>query len=535
MMTTAARLTARGTEISSTEQVPLSNCEGLQFEIPGGCLDLTRHLIDADALTTLLEHAEAKQLCDARDAMFAGERINTSEDRAVLHVALRGGIQRPIELDAEDPVEYATEQLDRMLAFADAVRSGQIQASSGVPFTDVINIGIGGSDLGPRMAVDALQATASGPKVHFVANVDGHDFELVTRELDPKTTLCLVASKTFTTLETMMNARTARAWIADAVGGDQVGTHFAALSTNAEAVQAFGIDPDRMFGFRDWVGGRFSMWSPIGLSLACAIGSEGFRALLAGAAAMDRHFAEAPVAQNAPMLLGLLGYWCRVHLGFAGHAVIPYDRRLGRLPAYLQQADMESNGKRVSASGEPLAGPTGALVFGEPGTDAQHAFFQWLHQGTDRALVDLIGVIHPEHDHDEHHRALLANLVAQAEALRHGRTAEAARAAAMEAGLQGDALELATASMTFPGDRPVTVLLLDRLDPYCLGSLVALHEHRIFVEGVLYDLNSFDQPGVELGKTLAKSILPQLSGGASEMEPRLRWLLQQCQKGLLGN
>lgn len=532
MTTTEAKLTTQGKAFGLKEGVPLPQSEGLQFEFPGGCLDLTRHLIDGDVLTTLFEHAEAKQLCATRDAMFAGARINASEDRAVLHVALRGGVQHAIKVDGEDPVAYATEQLDRMLAFADAIRNGQIEASSGVPFTDVINIGIGGSDLGPRMAVEALRSSASGPRVHFVANVDGHDFELVTRELNPKTTLCLVASKTFTTLETMMNARTARAWIAEAVGEDNVGAHFAALSTNAEAVQAFGIHPDRMFGFRDWVGGRFSMWSPIGLSLACAIGSEGFRALLAGAAAMDRHFAEAPVGQNAPMLLGLLGYWCRVHLGFAGHAVIPYDRRLGRLPAYLQQADMESNGKRVSASGEPLTGPTGALVFGEPGTDAQHAFFQWLHQGTDRALVDLIGVIHPDHDHDEHHRALLANLVAQAEALRHGRTPEAARAAAVEAGLQGDALELATASMTFPGDRPVTVLLLDRLDAYCLGSLVALHEHRIFVEGVLYGLNSFDQPGVELGKTLAKTILPQLSGNASEMDPRLGWLLQQCQNGL---
>ncbi len=534
-MTTEAKLTALGSALALKEGVPLAAGEGLQFEFPGGCLDLTRHLIDADVLTTLLEHAEAKQLCESRDAMFAGERINTSEDRAVLHVALRGGIKKPIHVDGEDPVGYATEQLDRMLVFADAIRNGKVQAPSGVAFTDVVNIGIGGSDLGPRMAVEALRANASGPRVHFVANVDGHDFELVTRELDPKTTLCLIASKTFTTLETMMNARTARSWIAQAVGEDCVGAHFAALSTNAEAVREFGIDPDRMFGFRDWVGGRFSMWSPIGLSLACAIGSKGFRELLAGAAAMDQHFAEAPTARNAPMLLGLLGYWCRVHLGFAGHAVIPYDRRLGRLPAYLQQADMESNGKRVSALGEPLTGPTGALVFGEPGTDAQHAFFQWLHQGTDRALVDLIGVIHPDHDHHEHHRALLANLVAQAEALRFGRTQEAARAAAEQAGLQGDALEVATASMTFPGDRPVTVLLLDRLDPYCLGSLVALHEHRIFVEGVLYGLNSFDQPGVELGKTLAKRIFPHLSEGASEVDGRLCWLLRQCRKGLLTN
>ena len=532
MKRTASRLAALGNALSTKEGVPLPESKGLQFEFPGGCLDLTRHLINEEVFKTLLEHAVSRQLCESRDAMFAGERINASENRAVLHVALRGGVQHSIEVDGEDPAEYAAEQLDRMLAFADAVRNGKIQASNGVPFTDVINIGIGGSDLGPRMAVEALRSTTSGPKVHFVANVDGHDFELVTRELDPQTTLFLVASKTFTTLETMMNARTARAWIAEAVGEDHVGSHFAALSTNAGAVQAFGIDPERMFGFRDWVGGRFSMWSPIGLSLACAIGSEGFRELLAGAAAMDQHFAQAPVAQNAPMLMGLLGYWCRVHLGFAGHAVIPYDRRLGRLPAYLQQADMESNGKRVSASGEPLAGPTGALVFGEPGTDAQHAFFQWLHQGTDRALVDLIGVVHPDHDHDEHHRALLANLVAQAEALRHGRSPEAARAAAIEAGLQGDALELAAASMTFPGDRPVTVMLLDRLDAYCLGSLVALHEHRIFVEGILYGLNSFDQPGVELGKTLAKTILPQLSGSSSDMDDRLCWLLQQCQKGL---
>ena len=441
MTTTEAKLGTLGKAFALKEGVPLPQSEGLQFEFPGGCLDLTRHLIDGDVLTTLFEHAEAKKLCATRDAMFAGERINASEDRAVLHVALRGGVQHSIEVDGEDPVGYATEQLDRMLAFADAVRDGQIQGSSGVPFTDVINIGIGGSDLGPRMAVEALRASASGPRVHFVANVDGHDFELVTRELNPKTTLCLVASKTSYHSETMMNARTARAWIAEAVGEDNVGAHFAALSTNADAVQAFGIDPTGCLVSVIGLGGA----SACGLPLVChwpAIGSEGFRALLAGAAAMDRHFAEAPVGQNAPMLLGLLGYWCRVHLGFSGHAVIPYDRRLGRLPAYLQQADMESNGKRVSASGEPLTGPTGALVFGEPGTDAQHAFFQWLHQGTDRALVDLIGVIHPDHDHDEHHRALLANLVAQAEALRHGRTSEAARAAAVEAGLQAMPLNL---------------------------------------------------------------------------------------------
>lgn len=531
-MTTAAKLSAQGTSIASLKGVSLMDPEGLQFEIPGGFLDLSRHLLNEQTLPTLLEHAQSVQLEEARDAMFLGERINASEDRSVLHVALRGGLSKTIEVDGEDPTSYAAEQLERMLAFADAVRGGQLLTSNGAVFTDVINIGIGGSDLGPRMAVEALKSSASGPRVHFVANVDAHDFELVTRDLDPRTTLCLVASKTFTTLETMMNARTARAWIAEAVGEDNVGLHFAALSTNAEAVQSFGIDSDRMFGFRDWVGGRFSMWSPIGLSLACAIGSEGFRNLLAGAAAMDRHFAEAPSAQNAPMLLGLLGYWCRVHLGFSGHAVIPYDRRLGRLPAYLQQADMESNGKRTSASGETLTGPTGALVFGEPGTDAQHAFFQWLHQGTDRALVDLIGVIHPDHDHAEHHRALLANLIAQAEALRHGRSPLAARSAAQEAGLQGEMLELATASMTFPGDRPVTVVLLNRLDPYSLGCLLALHEHRIFVEGVLYGLNSFDQPGVELGKTLAKTILPQLSGHPDDVDPKLRWLLEHCRKGL---
>ena len=433
MTTTEAKLTTQGKAFALKEGVPLPQSEGLQFEFPGGCLDLTRHLIDGDVLTTLFEHAEAKQLCATRDAMFAGERINASEDRAVLHVAACGvGFSIPSKSMAKTRWGTPPSRLDRMLAFADAVRDGQIQSSSGVPFTDVINIGIGGSDLGPRMAVEALRASASGPRVHFVANVDGHDFELVTRGLDPKTTLCLVASKTFTTLETMMNARTARAWIAEAVGEDHVGAHFAALSTNAEAVQALASIPTGCLDSEIGLGGASACGLPLVCHWPARSGVRDSAHCWPVRPPWIGILPKAPVGQNAPMLLGLLGYWCRVHLGFAGHAVIPYDRRLGRLPAYLQQADMESNGKRVSAAGEPLTGPTGALVFGEPGTDAQHAFFQWLHQGTDRALVDLIGVIHPDHDHDEHHRALLANLVAQAEAASAWSYRKEARAAAVE-------------------------------------------------------------------------------------------------------
>lgn len=470
------------------------------IEAPEVYADLSKNLIDTATLHFLLDLARECGLEVRRDVMFAGEPINTTEGRAVLHAALRAPRgQGPFSEDVHGV-------LDAMLAWVETVRD---TAASGI--RDVVNIGIGGSDLGPQMVVPALDAFVH-PKLnfHFVSNVDGHDIVPVLRRLDPKTTLFIVASKTFTTQETMANAHAARAWFV-ANGGTDTTKHFVATTTNVKAAGEFGITTT--FGFWDWVGGRYSLWSAIGLPIALAIGAENFRALLAGAHAMDRHFAQAPLARNLPALLGLVDVWYRNFHRFTSRSVAPYHQGLKRLPAYLQQLEMESNGKCVDVDGEALPYGTSPVVWGEPGTNGQHAYFQMLHQGTDTIPVEFIAVRRPTHDLHEQHAKLLANCLAQSQALMLGKpTAQALGEKAPTASRELDASTIAK-HRTFPGNRPSTTLVLDQLTPRSLGALVALYEHRVFTSGALWGINSFDQWGVELGKALANDLLPRLASG----------------------
>ncbi|MCY4453760.1 MAG: glucose-6-phosphate isomerase [Immundisolibacterales bacterium] len=473
-------------------------------------VDLSREKIDRPALAALSALAEAAGLPERRDALFAGERINSTEDRAVLHMALRDGADARLVVDGIDVHREVEATRDRFLAFAEGVRSGSFAARDGGPFTDVVHIGIGGSHLGPEMAVRALRPDHDGPHVHFVANVDGADLADATARLDPTRTLVLVASKTFTTLETMTNARSARGWLAVA-HGDHAGEHMAAISSNVEAAAAFGIEAERVFGFRDWVGGRYSLWSAIGLPVAIAVGAERFRDLLAGAAALDHHFRSAPLDRNLPVLMALVSVWRRNVMGWPSVALIPYDQRLERLPAYVQQLAMESNGKTITREGHPATRATAPVVWGEPGTNAQHSFFQLLHQGTDVVPVDFIVAAQARNGSGAgHHRLLVASCLAQAQALAFGRTPSEVRGEMAAAGAADVGL---VAHRSFAGDRPSTTIAHGRLDPRSLGRLIALFEHRAFVEGVLWDVNSFDQWGVELGKSLADRLHPALAGG----------------------
>ncbi|MFG1401896.1 glucose-6-phosphate isomerase [Xanthobacter sediminis] len=476
-------------------------------------LDFSKTELDADSLALLLRVAEAAGVARLRDAMFAGARINTTENRAVLHVALRDSTITPLMLDGVDVKVEVRATLERLAAFAEGVRAGRIAGATGRAITDVVNIGIGGSDLGPAMVTQALAPYHDGPRCHFVSNVDGAHVADTLRGLDPATTLIIVASKTFTTVETMRNARTARAWIVTALGEEAVGLHFAAVSTAGDKVAAFGIPQARTFGFWDWVGGRYSLWSAIGLPVMLAIGPERFRELLAGAESMDRHFRTAPFAQNLPVLLALVGLWHRNVCDYASRAVVPYDQRLARMPAYLQQLDMESNGKGVTREGLPVAQATGPVVWGEPGTNAQHAFFQLLHQGTQIVPVEfLVAAEGHEPELREHHELLVASCLAQSEALMCGRTLEEASAQLREKGLsEAEAAALAP-HRVFSGNRPSVTLAYRRLDPYTLGRLLALYEHRVFVEAAVWNINAFDQWGVELGKELATALLPAVRG-----------------------
>ncbi len=454
-------------------------------EAPHVFADLSRNLIDAPTEALLMALAQARGLKAQRDAMFAGQPINATEGRAVLHTLLRA----PERIDGPDPLAHQRAQvhatLQAMLSFAERVRADRA-------ITDVVNIGIGGSDLGPQMAVLALQDPAqAGPRLHFVSNVDGHELAALLPQLQANSTLFVVASKTFTTIETLTNAHSARDWFL-AQGGRDVARHFVALTTNVAAAAEFGIS--NTFGFWDWVGGRYSLWSAIGLPLAIAIGAQGFQALLSGAHAMDEHFRTAPLARNLPVRLGLLDVWYRNFHGFASRSVAPYHSGLRRLPAYLQQLEMESNGKRVDMQGQHVAFQTSPVLWGEPGTNGQHAFFQMLHQGTQVTPVEFVGVVEPSHRLPGHHRLLLANLLAQAQALMVGRT---------DAG----------GHRHFPGNRPSTLLMLQRLDPTSLGALIALQEHRVFTSGAIWGINSFDQWGVELGKVLARDIEQRLATG----------------------
>ncbi|MEM7499199.1 MAG: glucose-6-phosphate isomerase [Pseudomonadota bacterium] len=477
----------------------------LSYTLDDLTLDLSKEKLDGAAMAALLVLARETGVEALRDRMAAGDPVNTTEGRAVLHMALRLSIAPEIE-----GVDEVVPTLERFLAFAEDVRAGRFVAASG-EVTDIINIGIGGSDLGPAMAARALVPDIDGPRLHFVSNVDGAHLTDVTRALDPATTLVVVASKTFTTLETMANAASAKAWL-EAAGLD-AGAQMAAVSTNAEATAAFGIDPSRVFGFRDWVGGRYSVWSAIGLPLAIGIGAEGFRAFLKGAADMDRHFLEAPLEANLPVIFALAGIWRRNALGYPATALIPYDQRLERFAAYVQQLDMESNGKRVMRDGTPVPTATGPAIFGEPGTNAQHSFFQLLHQGTDVIPVDFIAAAEPREDLGNHHALLLANCLAQGAALAFGKTEEEVRAEMRADGKDAAEIDALAPHRTFPGDRPSTTILHRRLDPYTLGRLIALFEHKVFVQGAIWGINSYDQWGVELGKALAKGLIPALEDG----------------------
>lgn len=466
-------------------------------------IDLSKEKVDAGALTALFDLARAAGVEARRDAMFQAKPINTTEGRAVLHMALRGGADAP----AGDGVAAT---LERFLDFAETVRSGAI-AGRGGPITDVVNIGIGGSDLGPAMAARALLPDTDGPRLHFVSNADGAHLADTVARLDPERTLVVISSKTFTTLETIANARLARDWL-----GDCAATQMAAVSTNIENCTAFGIPEERVFGFWDWVGGRYSLWSAIGLSLAIGIGAEDFRALLAGAAEMDRHFRTAPLEENLPVLLGLIGIWRRNAMGWPTVALIPYDQRLVHFPAFVQQLDMESNGKRVTMDGAPVTTATGPVIWGEPGTNAQHSFFQLLHQGTDIVPVDFIAAAIPRQADPTHHALLLANCLAQGQALALGRTADEVEAEMADAARPPEEIARLVPHRTFPGDRPSTTILFRELDPRSLGRLVALFEHKVFVQGAIWRVNSYDQWGVELGKDLALQLLPMMDGAKAD-------------------
>lgn len=487
--------------------------------------DYSKTQLDADITRELIALCEQVDLRARRAAMFAGAAINETEGRSVLHTALRNLDGDPVVVDGEDVIGPVRAMLAHMRAFADAVRGGDI-AGRGGPITDVVNIGIGGSDLGPAMAVAALAPYHDGPRAHFVSNVDGAHVADTLRLCDPKTTLVIVASKTFTTIETMTNARTARAWMSD--GGGDPARQFAAVSSATDKTAAFGIADDHVFGFADWVGGRYSLWGPIGLPIMLAVGPQAFDAFLRGGAAMDLHFQSADWAESMPVMLALTGIWHHQICGFPTRAVLPYDQRLAKLPAYLQQLEMESNGKRVAMDGSALTVPSGPVVWGEPGTNGQHAFYQLIHQGTDIVPCEfMVAAEGHEPELAHHHRLLVANCLAQSEALMRGRTFETARDGLAKRGLDGEELERQARHRVFPGNRPSTTLIYPRLTPFVLGQIIALYEHRVFVEGVILGINSFDQWGVELGKELATALGPVIDGevGAEDKDGSTRSLV----------
>jgi glucose-6-phosphate isomerase len=485
--------------------------ERLSFEAAGIHADVSKHRITAETVELLLALARERRVAEHRDAMLRGEHVNRTENRPALHVALRMPRGRSLVVDGRDVVRDVHEVLDRMAAFADRVRSGEWRGRTGERIRAVVNIGIGGSDLGPAMAYEALREFSDRElTVRFVSNVDATDLVEKLRGLDPAATLVIVSSKTFTTVETMTNARGARQWLLDGLGGDgaAIAKHVVAVSTNLEAVAEFGIDPANAFGFWDWVGGRYSMDSAIGLSTMVAIGPEGFHDMLAGFHAVDEHFAGAPLERNLPVLMGLLGVWYRDFFGTQTHAVLPYEQYLARFPAYLQQLVMESNGKRVTLDGDPVDAGTAPVVWGEPGTNGQHSFHQLLHQGTVLVPADIIAFARASNPLGEHQDLLLANALAQAQALAFGRTPEELGA--------GGVPERLVPHKAMPGDRPSTFLLLERLTPFALGSLVALYEHVVFTQGAIWGIDSFDQWGVELGKELAVALAPAVTAGAPD-------------------
>ena len=482
----------------------------LTRELEGLYVDFSKNLLTDDTIAALVALAERAELREHIDSMFRGDRVNVTEGRPALHVALRAPESASIVVDGEDVMPRVHAVLAKMADFSDRVRFGEWTGATGQPVRNVVNIGIGGSDLGPAMAYLALRGFAVPElEMRFVSNVDADDFLLAVDGLDPAETLFIVSSKTFGTIETLTNARTARQWLLDGVGGDEsaVAKHFVAVSTHADRVREFGIDPENMFEFWDWVGGRYSLDSAIGLSLMIAIGPDHFHEMLAGMHSVDQHFRTQPIDQNVPALLGLLDVWYSTFMGAETQAILPYSQRLARFPAYLQQLEMESNGKSVTVDGGAVSWPTGAIVWGEPGTNGQHAYYQLIHQGTRLIPCDFIGFARADHDLDEHHHLLMANFFAQTEALAFGKSREE---------VDGEDVPAEqVAHRTFPGNRPTTTILGERLTPFTLGQLVALYEHRVFTQGVIWQINSFDQWGVELGKALAERIVPELTSDSA--------------------
>jgi len=476
-------------------------------------LDYSKNLIRPQTLKLLLKLAKEAGVETLRDAMFRGEKINITEDRAVLHTALRNRSERPVMVDGHDVMPDVREVLARIRAFADRIRTGKWKGYTGKPITDVVNIGIGGSDLGPVMACLALRPYGGNIKAHFVSNVDPSHLYDTLEDLDPATTLFIVASKTFTTQETLLNASAARTWLLDAAKKDMkaVAKHFVAVSTNEHAVHEFGIDTANMFGFWDWVGGRYSLWSAIGLPIALYVGMDEFEELLAGAFDMDEHFRTAPLAENMPVILAMLGVWYNNFWGAQSYAVLPYEQRLSRFTAYLQQLDMESNGKGVTRAGKPVKISTGPVLFGEPGTNGQHAFYQLIHQGTKLIPCDFLAAVESHNNVNGQHAVLLSNFLAQPEALMRGKTGAEVEAELAESGMSKAEIKTLLPHKIFPGNRPTNSLVYRKLTPRTLGRLIALYEHKVFVQGAVWDVNAYDQWGVELGKQLAKVILPELS------------------------
>lgn len=474
--------------------------------------DYSKNRITERTMALLVDLARQANLSQKIEAMFTGQKINVTEDRAVLHVALRNRSNTPIQVDGKDVMPEVNQVLAKMRRFSEAVRSGDWKGYTGKAITDVVNIGIGGSDLGPKMVCEALKPYGKpGLRAHFVSNVDSTDMVETLKLLSPETTLFLVASKTFTTQETMTNAHSARAWFLAAAHDEAaIARHFAAMSTNTDAVSKFGIDTDNMFEFWDWVGGRYSLWSAIGLSIALYLGMDNFEALLAGAHQVDQYFRTTPFERNIPVIMGLLGVWYNNFFGAQSHAILPYDQYLVHFASYFQQGDMESNGKSVTREGQWVDYSTGPVIWGQPGTNGQHAFYQLIHQGTKLIPCDFLAAANSHNPLGDHHPILLSNYLAQTEALMKGKTPDEARAELVAEGTTGERLEKLVPAKTFPGNRPTNSFLYPKLTPQVLGSLIALYEHKIFTQGVIWNINSYDQMGVELGKQLAKKILPEL-------------------------
>ncbi len=475
--------------------------------------DFSKNLISEKTVLYLLKLAQDRKVSEKIEAMFSGEKINFTENRAVLHTALRNTSNTPVFVDGKDVMPKIKEVLAKMRRFTEDVRLGKILGQTGKKLTNIVNIGIGGSDLGPVMAVEALKRYKSKDiNTYFISNIDGTACAEVLNKLDPETTLFIVASKTFTTIETLTNAKTCRKWLVDALGEHAVAKHFVALSTNAEKVKEFGIDTNNMFEFWDFVGGRYSMWSAIGLSIALAVGMDNFEKMLEGAHAMDDHFRHTELKSNLPVMLALISIWNNNFMGWRSQAIIPYDQYLRYLPSYLQQLEMESNGKFVSRQDEFVKYDTGTVIFGGAGTDVQHSFFQMLHQGTTPIPVDFIIPAISHNEIGNHHEILIANVLAQSEALMRGKTVKEAAAELEKAGKSKEEIDLLKKNKSFPGNNPSNTIVVKKIDPYTLGMLVALYEHKVFVQGIIWDINSFDQFGVELGKQMALKILPELQG-----------------------